>query len=78
LRPYRSHEPALLHPWVWQALLGTILLSRSSLLELTMAKSQARSTRETRKPKAEKVKTNASKPSEKTGVVRGLDNLKNK
>ncbi len=43
-----------------------------------MAKSQARSSRETRKPKAEKVKTNASKPSEKTGVVRGLDNLKNK
>ena len=27
---------------------------------------------------AEKVKTNASKPSEKPGVIRGLDNMKNK
>jgi hypothetical protein len=43
-----------------------------------MAKSQKKSNREVRKPKAEKVKTNASKPSEKTGVVRGLDNMKNK
>ncbi len=43
-----------------------------------MAKSQAKSTREVRKPKAAKVKTNVSKPSEKPGVVRGLDNLKNK
>jgi hypothetical protein len=58
--------------------LGAILLSRSSLSEKSMAKSQARSSRETRKPKAEKVKTNASKPSEKTGVIRGLDNMKNK
>lgn len=43
-----------------------------------MAKSQARSSREARKPRAEKVKTNASKPSEKPGVIRGLDNMKNK
>lgn len=43
-----------------------------------MAKSQKKSNRETRKPKAEKVKTNVSKPSEKSGVVRGLDNMKNK
>ena len=43
-----------------------------------MAKSQKKSSRETRKPKAEKVKTNESKPSEKPGVVRGLDNMKNK
>ncbi len=43
-----------------------------------MAKSQKKSNREARKPKAEKVKTNASKPSEKPGVVRGLDNMKNK
>ena len=43
-----------------------------------MAKSQKKSSRETRKPKAEKVKNNVSKPSEKPGVVRGLDNMKNK
>lgn len=41
-----------------------------------MAKGQQRSNKETRKPKKEKVKTNASKPSEKGGV-RGLENLKN-
>jgi hypothetical protein len=43
-----------------------------------MAKSQRRSNRETRKPKVPKVKVNASKPSEKPGVVRGLDNIKNR
>lgn len=43
-----------------------------------MAKSQGRSSRETRKPKAEKVKTNASKPSEEPGGIRGLDSKKNK
>jgi hypothetical protein len=43
-----------------------------------MAKSQKKSNKEVRKPKAPKVKTNASKPSEKPGVVRGLENLKNK
>jgi hypothetical protein len=43
-----------------------------------MAKSQQRSNREARKPKAPKVKTNVSKPSEKPGVVRGLDNMKNR
>ena len=43
-----------------------------------MAKSQKKSNRETRKPKAEKpAKPNASQPSQKAGVVRGLDNLKN-
>lgn len=42
-----------------------------------MAKSQKKSSREVRKPKAEKKKTNASQPSLKTGVVKGLDNLKN-
>lgn len=41
-----------------------------------MAKSQKKSNREVRKPKAEKPKTNASKPSEKPGLVRGLDNMK--
>lgn len=41
-----------------------------------MAKSQKKSNREIRKPKAEKVKTNASKPSEKPGVVRGLEHMK--
>lgn len=42
-----------------------------------MAKSQKKSNREVRKPKAAKVKTNASKPTEKVGVVRGLENFKN-
>ena len=41
-----------------------------------MAKSQKRSNREVRKPKAEKTKTNASNPSEKRGLVPGLDNMK--
>ncbi len=43
-----------------------------------MAKGQMKSSRETRKPKAEKPpKANASNPSTKAGVVRGLDNMKN-
>ncbi|MDX2209220.1 MAG: hypothetical protein SFV20_02550 [Sphingopyxis sp.] len=42
-----------------------------------MAKSQKKSNREVRKPKAEKPpKPNASQPSQKTGVVAGLDNMK--
>jgi hypothetical protein len=42
-----------------------------------MAKSQKKSNREVRKPKAEKpAKSNASNPSTKDGVVRGLDNMK--
>jgi len=45
---------------------------------LAMAKSQKKSTKEIRKPKAEKApKQNASQPSQKTGVVRGLENMKN-
>lgn len=40
-----------------------------------MAKSQKKSNREIRKPKALKVKTNASKPSEKPGLVRGVGEL---
>lgn len=40
-----------------------------------MAKSQKKSNREIRKPKAEKVKSNASKPSQKPGIVPGLDNM---
>lgn len=43
-----------------------------------MAKSQKKSNREVRKPKAEKVKTNASNPTTKAGVVAGLDNMKRK
>lgn len=42
-----------------------------------MAKAQKKSNREIRKPKAQKVKVNASNPSAKVGVVRGLDNMKN-
>ena len=42
-----------------------------------MAKGQAKKSKETRKPKAEKPKkANASNPSTKEGVVRGLDNMK--
>ena len=42
-----------------------------------MAKGQAKSNKDTRKPKAEKKKTIAANPSTKTGVVKGLDNMKN-
>ena len=42
-----------------------------------MAKGQQRSNKEARKPKKPKVKTNASQPSQKPGVVRGLENFKN-
>jgi hypothetical protein len=41
-----------------------------------VAKSQKKSNREVRKPKAEKVKTNASNPSDKAGIVRGLEHMK--
>ena len=42
-----------------------------------MAKSQKKSSKEIRKPKAEKPKkTNASNPTQKGGVVTGLDNMK--
>jgi len=43
-----------------------------------MAKSQKKTNREARKPKAEKApKQNASQPSQKLGVVKGLENMKN-
>ena len=42
-----------------------------------MAKSQSRSNREVRKPKAEKPKTNASQPSQKPGSVKVLEHIKN-
>ena len=43
-----------------------------------MAKSQKKSNRETRKPKAEKPpKQNASNPSLKPGGIKGLENLRN-
>jgi hypothetical protein len=42
-----------------------------------MAKSQKKSSREVRKPKAEAPKKqNASNPTQKTGVVAGLENMK--
>ncbi len=45
--------------------------------EYLVAKSQKKSNREVRKPKAEKApKQNASNPSTKAGVVAGLDNFK--
>jgi hypothetical protein len=45
---------------------------------VTMAKGQKKSNKEIRKPKADKgKKQNASNPSTKEGVVRGLDNFKN-
>ena len=43
-----------------------------------MAKGQKKSNREVRKPKAEKKKkVIAAAPSQKAGVVRGLENFKN-
>lgn len=42
-----------------------------------MAKGQKKSNREIRKPKAEKVKANASQPSLKPGSVKGLENMRN-
>lgn len=41
-----------------------------------MAKGQKKTNKEVRKPKAEKVKTNASNPSVKTGAIKGLEHLK--
>lgn len=48
-------------------------------LEAIMAKSQKKSNREVRKPKANKdaPKTNASQPSLKPGGIKGLENMKN-
>ena len=43
-----------------------------------MAKGQKKSNKEVRKPKAQKVKTNASQPTQKPGTVAGLDNMRNK
>jgi hypothetical protein len=42
-----------------------------------MAKGQVKKNKETRKPKAEKPKTNASQPSTKPGSVKGLENFRN-
>ena len=42
-----------------------------------MAKGQKKSNKEVRKPKKEKVKTNASQPTQKLGSVKGLENLRN-
>ena len=42
-----------------------------------MAKGQKKSSREVRKPKAEKPKTNASQPTQKLGSVKGLENMRN-
>jgi hypothetical protein len=41
-----------------------------------MAKSQKRSNREVRKPKAAKPKSAAALPSDKRGVVQGLEHIK--
>jgi hypothetical protein len=47
-------------------------------LERAMAKGQKKSTREIRKPKAEKApKQNASQPSLKPGGIKGLENMRN-
>jgi hypothetical protein len=43
-----------------------------------MAKSQKKSNREIRKPKAEKPKTNASQPSQKPESIKGLETMKNR
>ena len=41
-----------------------------------MAKGQKKTNKEVCKPKAEKVKTNASNPSLKPGTIKGLEHLK--
>lgn len=47
-------------------------------LETAMAKGQRKKTREARKLKADKgPKQNASNPSVKPGVIKGLENMKN-
>ncbi len=43
-----------------------------------MAKGQKRSSREIRKPKADKPKINAAQPSQKQGAGRALNNTQNK
>jgi len=43
-----------------------------------MAKGQKRSNRETRKPKVEKPKTNASQPTQKFGTVKSQESLRSK
>jgi hypothetical protein len=48
----------------------------SARRRVAMAKGQQRSSKEARKPKKAKVKTNAAQPSQKGGA-RGLENLKN-
>ena len=63
------------YPWRRPARLGVGPHTGSSPdEEATMAKGQMKSNKESRKPKAEKVKTNASNPSAKGPV--GLVNLK--
>lgn len=42
-----------------------------------MAKGQKKSNKEIRKPKAKAAKVIAANPSQKPGVVRGLENFKN-
>lgn len=54
----------------WRTYFGS--LHRNAI----MAKGQKKSSKEIRKPKAEKVKTNASNPSLKTGAIKGLEHLK--
>ena len=42
-----------------------------------MAKGQMKKTKEVRKPKKAKDKTNASQPTQKLGSVKGLENMRN-
>jgi hypothetical protein len=64
-------------PHIAETRLGLYRALRPSKKDIAMAKSQKKSSKEVRKPKADKgPKQNASQPSQKTGVVRGLDNMK--
>jgi hypothetical protein len=67
--------------WAWRpgwAMVAPRERWNSRPRRMTMAKGQKKSNKEIRKPKAEKPKKqNASNPSTKTGVVRGLENFKN-
>jgi hypothetical protein len=58
----------------WLAFLRQVLLQLKR--NVHMAKSQKKSNREIRKPKAAKPKTNAANPTGKSGVIPGLENMK--
>jgi hypothetical protein len=62
---------------IYRAPVGLACLRALARRREIMAKSQKKSSKEIRKPKAEKPKKqNASNPSQKAGVLPGLENMK--